>query len=104
AFTVSTLFEPGAVAASASVNGLGVGATVTINLPATVFGTGAFTTSVIVDPTNAIIESNESNNIYSFSYRIDMPLLADVQTFSLPTGVGIDAAGGTPDFIWTGFS
>lgn len=104
AFVVGTTFEPGSVPASATVNSLDPGATLTVSLPATVFGTGAFTTSVVVDSTNSVIEANENNNIFTFSYRIDYPVIAEVQAFAVPVNVGIDLAGGTGDLLWTGFS
>lgn len=104
AFTVAGTFEPGGIFSSANVTGLGAGGVQVVNLQLTLNGTGAFTTNILVDSSNTVTESNEDNNIFTVTYRIDFPLLSEIQNFSVPLNVSIDMAGGTPDIIWTGGS
>ncbi|MCB9436939.1 MAG: ABC transporter substrate-binding protein [Anaerolineales bacterium] len=101
-FTVAGTFEPGGIFSSANVANVGAGGVQVVNLDLNLNGTGAFTTNVLVDSGNTVSESNEDNNIFTITYRIDFPLLSEIQNFTMPVNVSIDMAGGTPDIIWTG--
>ncbi|NDJ85041.1 MAG: ABC transporter substrate-binding protein [Chloroflexi bacterium] len=101
-FLVAATFQPGNIPTSAVVNEVVAGGSTVVNLSPLVNGTGAFTVTVIVDSGNSVPESNEGNNLYPLSYRVDFPLLAQVQSLTLPVGLQIDMAGGTNDIGWTG--
>jgi ABC-type branched-subunit amino acid transport system substrate-binding protein len=101
-FTVATTFEPGGVQASNIVPSVPAGGTSVSTLNATVAGPGAFQVAVIVDAANTVAESNEGNNTFNLSYRVDSALIAQVQSFSMPLNTAIDMAGGTADILWNG--
>ncbi len=101
-FIVAATFQPDNIPVNNTIGGLAAGGIVSTNLVATVSGTGSFTIGVMVDSSNGVAETNESNNVYTLSYRVDYPVVAEVQEFTLPVNTALDLAGGTADILWTG--
>jgi hypothetical protein len=104
AFSVAATFQPGAVQVSSQSPGLGAGQSVIMALSATVPGSGVQAVGVTVDAANSVPESNEGNNIYPLSYRVDFPIAARVDLLAMPLNMPFDMAGGTTDLLWTGGS
>ncbi len=101
-FSVAAVLPPGNTTVTVGSTGLGAGQSAVVTLSGTVEGTGAYTTSITVDATNVVQESNEDNNIFPLSYVSDRPILSRIDFVQLPVGIGFDLAGGTSDLIWTG--
>lgn len=101
-FSVSTTFQPGGIPVSGSSNGVPGNSAVGINLSASVGGTGSFTINFVVDPDNRVVEINEANNIYAFSYTITSPVIAQVEGLTLAPNIPLPITGTTPDILWDG--
>ncbi|MBI5932041.1 MAG: ABC transporter substrate-binding protein [Chloroflexi bacterium] len=101
-FSVSAILQPGNLTITAGSTGLGAGQSAIVTLNGTVDGTGSYTSSITVDATNAVLESNENNNVFPLTYVSDRPILSRIDFVQIPVGTAFDFAGGTADMIWTG--
>lgn len=101
-FSVAMILQPGNTTITAGSTGLGAGQSAIVTLSGTVQSTGVYTTSLTVDATNSVLESNENNNIFPLTYTADRPIMSRIDFVQLPVGTAYDLAGGTADLIWTG--
>jgi hypothetical protein len=65
-----TLYINGNAVQTAQISGLNPNETTTVTLAWTPNATGSYTTTVVVDPENAIDEINENNNSYSLTVEV----------------------------------
>jgi branched-chain amino acid transport system substrate-binding protein len=103
-FAVATAFDPGQVFASAIVNGLAPGQSITVTLTGTVTGTGVPTIAIVLDLNSQVNEgpTGEANNKPEFTYRVDKPYVA-TGTIAIPAPSGTaDLFGGTADLQYSG--
>jgi ABC-type branched-subunit amino acid transport system substrate-binding protein len=102
-FAVATSFKPGEVYVAAVVPGLAPGQETTVNLTATVNGTGIFTIAIVLDLNNQVNEgpNGEANNKPEFTYKVDRPHVAQ-GTQNIPPGGSFDFFGGTQDVSFSG--
>jgi CARDB/Receptor family ligand binding region len=100
-FAVATSFLPGNVFASATVPaGLQPGQQVTVNLTATVAGTGIETVAIVLDLNTQVQETDENNNKPAFAYKVDRALVVSNATVVLAPGGVLDLFGGTIDLTF----
>ncbi len=102
-FAVATSFMPGSVYSAAIVPSLPAGQVVNVNLSATVTATGVETIAIILDLNQQVNEgpSGEANNQPLFSYRIDVPYIAQ-GTIQVAPSTSVDLFGGTQDITYSG--
>lgn len=101
-FSVSVVLQPGNITLTTGSTGLGAGQSAIVTLSGTLQGTGSSTSTITVDATNVVAESNENNNTFPLTYSSDHPILSRIDFVQLPIGTPFDLAGGSPDLIWTG--
>lgn len=99
-FSISTTFQPGGVPVSGTSNGIPGGSAAGVTFTTSVNGSGAFTINMVVDPDNRVVETNEGNNIYAFSYTIDAPVIAQIEGLTIAPNVPLPITGTTPDILW----
>ncbi|MCS6872720.1 MAG: ABC transporter substrate-binding protein [Anaerolineae bacterium] len=102
-FAVATSFLPGNVYTAAIVPNLPAGQITNVNLTATVSGTAVETIAIILDLNQEVNEgpSGEANNQPLFSYRIDVPYIAQ-GTIQIAPSTSVDLFGGIQDINYTG--
>jgi len=102
-FAVATSFQPGNVYSAAIVSGLPAGQITNVNLTATVAATGVETIAIVLDLNQQVNEgpSGEANNQPLFSYRVDVPYIAQ-GTIQIAPSTSVDLFGGTQDINYTG--
>lgn len=102
-FAVATSFMPGNVYSAAIVPNLPAGQIVNVNLSAVVPATGVETIAIILDLNQQVNEgpSGEANNQPLFSYRVDVPYIAQ-GTIQIAPSTSVDLFGGTQDINYTG--
>ncbi|MBI5960776.1 MAG: SH3 domain-containing protein, partial [Chloroflexi bacterium] len=103
-FAVAATWEPGGVFTSGFVEGLAGGQSAQTTLTATVTGTGIFQVGVVADLNGEITESNEGNNVYNITYRVDYPLFANQTNFQVGVDTFLDLYGGSNEFKWDGYN
>lgn len=99
-FTVNTTFQPGGVPVSGTSAGIPAGSAAGIELSSSVSGSGAFTVNIVVDAGNTVVETNEGNNIFGFSYTIASPVIAQIEGLSIVPNTPLPITGTTPDILW----
>lgn len=103
-FTVGTTFQPGNIAVVGSSSGIPANSAGGVELSSVIAASGTYTIDVVVDTSDVVAESNEGNNIYSFTYSLSAPVIAQVEGLTITPNVPIVLTGGTPDLIWDGVS
>jgi len=106
AFAIATAFDPGGVFSAQNLPGLAAGQETTVNLGATVSGTGMFNIAIVIDLNNQLNESEtgKSNNKPTVSYKVDKAYLA-TGTIQIAPSTSVDiGSGGTQDVTYTGTS
>jgi ABC-type branched-subunit amino acid transport system substrate-binding protein/uncharacterized protein YgiM (DUF1202 family) len=101
-FAVAATWAPGDVYTATFVEGLAGGQSTQAYLTATVNGTGTFQIGIVADLNNDIPETNEGNNSYNITYRVDYPLFVNQSNVQLNATTDYDLYGGTVDFQWDG--
>ncbi len=102
-FAVAATWKPGEVYTSAHVDGLAGGQTTQVQLSGTMgTATGIYQVAVVADLNNDVAESNEQNNLYNITYRVDYPLYANQSGIQLDPTTQWDLYGGTQDLQWDG--
>ncbi|MBX3081201.1 MAG: ABC transporter substrate-binding protein [Anaerolineae bacterium] len=105
-FAIAATFKPGDVYTAAVVpGGLGAAQQATVNLSATVPGTGVEQIAVVLDLNNTVDEGpeGEANNQPVVNYRVDRPYAAQ-SSATLAPNTNFDLDGGGDDVIFTGTS
>lgn len=102
-FAVATSFKPGEVYAAQIVPNLRAGQETTVNLTATVNGTGVETIAIVLDLNSEVNEGDagEANNMPTFSYKVDRPFAAQ-GTLQIAPSTSVDFFGGTQDITFSG--
>ena len=101
-FTVGTTFLPGNISVTGNSVGVPANSAVGVELATVVTSSGSYTVDIVVDTLGTVAETNEANNIYSFSYTVSAPIIAQVEGLTVTNNVPIVMTGGTPDIIWDG--
>lgn len=107
-FAVAATFEPGSVFTSINLNGLAANTQTSFSLSGTLSGgTGLQDVAIVADLNSQVAEgqAGEQNNVFSFMYIADAPLL----TLATPTGTltvadlgTVTLDGGSQDIQWGG--
>jgi hypothetical protein len=103
-FAIAATFKPGDVYTAAVVSGgLAPAQQITVNLSATVPGTGVEQIAVVLDLNNTVDEGpeGEANNQPVVNYRVDRPYVAQ-SSATLAPGTPFDLDGGGDDVIFSG--
>lgn len=105
AFAVGATFPPSNTFASAVVGPLAPSQSVAVSLQAVLANTGAYSASVIADINNQVAEgvAGESNNFYTVTYLIDVPLRSQgSQTLNLGDTIDLEDDAVQGDANWNG--
>ena len=106
AFTVAGTFPPNNIGLVATVPGLGAGQSANVSMSGILTGTGAFTTSLIIDSNNQVNEGvvGEQNNIYNISYTVGAPAITVLRqasaTLNLSDTLDLEGNGAQGDVNW----
>lgn len=101
-FAIAATFPPSNIFASAIVPPLAAGQTVNVNLTGTFTNTGFYSVVIVADLNNEVAESNETNNLFNFTYSINKPILRQgSQTIVAVAQFDLEGTG-NPDISWDG--
>lgn len=105
AFTINTIFQPGNITVQGNAPaGVPANSATGVDLRGVATGSGQYTINITVDATNSVVETNEANNVYAFTYTISTPVIAQVEGLTIAANVPTVITGTTPDLVWDGFS
>jgi len=102
-FAVAGTFPPNNVYASAIVPPLAPGQSILVNLSGTFSNTGFYAVVIVADLNNDVVEGNETNNFFNFSYGINKPILRQgSQALNPGDAIDLEGSGVLFDVSWDG--
>jgi ABC-type branched-subunit amino acid transport system substrate-binding protein len=102
-FAIAATFPPNDVFASVIVPPLGAGQSILVNLSNTFTNTGFYAVVIVADLNNDVVEGNETNNFFNFSYGINKPILRQgSQALNPGDAIDLEGNGVLFDVNWDG--
>jgi ABC-type branched-subunit amino acid transport system substrate-binding protein len=100
---IAATFPPNNVYASGIAPALAPGQSAIVSLSGTFTNTGFYAVVVVADLNNDVVEGNETNNFFNFSYAINKPILRQgSQTLNAGDAIDLEGNGVLFDVSWDG--
>jgi ABC-type branched-subunit amino acid transport system substrate-binding protein len=103
-FSIGTTFQPGNITVAGNSAGVAANSATGVDLSGVARGSGQFSVNVTVDTNNTVAETNENNNVYTFTYNVSSPVIAQVEGLTINVNTSRVLTGATPDILWDGFN